>query len=41
MDQELWSLQVGGVAEIYFWTEQDTWTNLEFEPTSNGKMEIH
>jgi hypothetical protein len=29
-----------GVAEIYFWTEQDTWTNLEFEPTSNVKLEI-
>jgi hypothetical protein len=29
----------GGVAEIDFWTEQDTWKNLEFGPTSNGKLE--
>jgi hypothetical protein len=27
------------VAEIHFWTEQDTWANLEFEPNSNGKLE--
>jgi hypothetical protein len=25
--------------EIHFWTEEDNWTNLEFEPTSNGKLE--
>jgi hypothetical protein len=30
---------VGGAAEIYFWPEKDTRTNLEFEPTSNGKLE--
>jgi hypothetical protein len=28
-----------GVAENYFWTEQDIWTNLKFDSTSNGKLE--
>jgi hypothetical protein len=27
-----------GVAEIQFWTDQDTWANLEFELNSNGKL---
>jgi hypothetical protein len=31
--------KLGGAAEIYFWIEQDNWTNLEFEQTSNGKLE--
>jgi hypothetical protein len=30
---------MGSVAEIYFWTEQDIWTNSEFESTFNGKLE--
>jgi hypothetical protein len=25
--------------KIDFWTEQGIWTNLEFEYTSNGKLE--
>jgi hypothetical protein len=28
-----------GAAEIHFWTKQDTWTNLKFEPTSHEKLE--
>jgi hypothetical protein len=28
-----------GAVKIHFWIEQDTWTNLEFEHTSNGKLE--
>jgi hypothetical protein len=28
-----------GVAEIHLWAEQDTWKILEFEPTSEGKLE--
>jgi hypothetical protein len=39
MIQESWSLKVGSAAGIPFWTEQDTWTHLEFEPTLNGKQE--
>jgi hypothetical protein len=31
--------KLGAAAEIYFWTEQDNWINLEFKPTSNGKLE--
>jgi hypothetical protein len=31
--------KLGGVAEIYFWTEQDIWTNSEFESTFNEKLE--
>jgi hypothetical protein len=27
-----------GASEINFWTEQDTWINLKFEPTFNGKL---
>jgi hypothetical protein len=27
-----------GVAEIQFWTDRDTWANLGFELTSNGKL---
>jgi hypothetical protein len=34
---DLWKWTV--VAEILFWTEQDTWIILEFEPTSNEKLE--
>jgi hypothetical protein len=34
---DLWKSE--GADEIHFWTEQDILTNLEFEPTSNGKLE--
>jgi hypothetical protein len=39
MIEELKSLQVGGTAEIHFWTEQDTWIVLGFGPTSHRNME--
>jgi hypothetical protein len=29
---------ISGVAEIQFWTDRDTWENLRFEITSNGKL---
>jgi hypothetical protein len=25
--------------KIHFWTDQTTWTNLDFKPTSNGELE--
>jgi hypothetical protein len=28
-----------GVARIQFWTDRDTWANLEIESTSNRKLE--
>jgi hypothetical protein len=28
--------KLGGVAEIQFWTDRDTWVNLGVELTSNG-----
>jgi hypothetical protein len=27
-----------GAAQIQFWTDRDTWANLGFELTSNGKL---
>jgi hypothetical protein len=31
-----WNL--GMLLKIHFWTDQATWTNLDFELTSNGKL---
>jgi hypothetical protein len=30
---------IKGAARIHFWIEQDTWMNLEFQSTFNGKLE--
>jgi hypothetical protein len=31
-------LRSWSVAKIQFWTDRDTWANLGFELTSNGKL---
>jgi hypothetical protein len=30
--------KLGVLLQIHFWIDQATWTNLDFKPTSNGKL---